>query len=117
MALIPITAVGFLISTRYFDVEHAPKWGRLGDQDDYFWQTPTEKKAHEKVQSTQKSTDSTPVQQSPYVTPFSFVDSNNYWDNLCGIVDSKEKQTADQQSSKQKNKKETDLNTEFKFDR
>lgn len=34
----------FKVSTRYFDVEHAPKWGRLGDQDDYFWETPTEKK-------------------------------------------------------------------------
>ena len=33
----------FKVSTRYFDVEHAPKWGRLGEQDDYFWQTPNEK--------------------------------------------------------------------------
>ena len=32
----------FKVSTRYFDVEHAPKWGRLGEQDDYFWQTPNE---------------------------------------------------------------------------
>ena len=36
----------FKVSTRYFDVEHAPKWGRLGDQDDYFWETPTEKKSN-----------------------------------------------------------------------
>ena len=33
----------FKVSTRYYDVEHCPKWGRLGDQDDYFWETPTEK--------------------------------------------------------------------------
>ena len=32
----------FKVSTRYFDVEHAPKWGRLGEQDDYFWKTPNE---------------------------------------------------------------------------
>ncbi len=25
-----------------FDVEQAPKWGRLGEQDDYFWKTPNE---------------------------------------------------------------------------
>ena len=33
----------FKVSTRYFDVEAAPKWGRLGEQDDYFWKTPNEK--------------------------------------------------------------------------
>jgi hypothetical protein len=32
----------FKVSTRMFDVEHAPKWGRLGEQDDYFWKTPNE---------------------------------------------------------------------------
>jgi hypothetical protein len=32
----------FKVSTRYFDVEHAPKWGRLGECDDYFWKTPNE---------------------------------------------------------------------------
>jgi hypothetical protein len=23
-------------------VEHAPKWGRLGENDEYFWKTPNE---------------------------------------------------------------------------
>ena len=32
----------FKVSTRYFNVEHAPKWGRLGETDDYFWKTPNE---------------------------------------------------------------------------
>jgi len=32
----------FKVSTRYFNVEHAPKWGRLGETDDYFWRTPQE---------------------------------------------------------------------------
>jgi hypothetical protein len=32
----------FKVSTRYFDVENAPKWGRLGECDDYFWKTPQE---------------------------------------------------------------------------
>ena len=33
----------FKVSTRYFDVESSPKWGRLGECDDYFWKTPNEK--------------------------------------------------------------------------
>jgi hypothetical protein len=34
----------FKVSTRYFNVEHAPKWGRLGGEDEYFWTTPTERR-------------------------------------------------------------------------
>jgi hypothetical protein len=33
----------FKVSTRYFDVEYAPAWGRLGESDDYFWETDREK--------------------------------------------------------------------------
>lgn len=33
----------FLVSTRCYDVENAPVWGRLGESEDYFWKTPTEK--------------------------------------------------------------------------
>ena len=33
----------FKVSSRYFNVEHAPKWGRLGETNDYFWLTPNEK--------------------------------------------------------------------------
>jgi hypothetical protein len=33
----------FKVSTRYFDVERASEWGRLGECDDYFWRTPNEK--------------------------------------------------------------------------
>lgn len=32
----------FKASTRYYDVEHAPDWGRLGESKDYFWTTPRE---------------------------------------------------------------------------
>jgi hypothetical protein len=32
----------FKVSTRYFDVEKASEWGRLGECDDYFWKTPKE---------------------------------------------------------------------------
>ena len=32
----------FMVSTRQFNVEHVPKWGRLGEVDDYFWKTPNE---------------------------------------------------------------------------
>jgi len=37
----------FKVSTRYFNVEHVPKWGRLGEVDDYFWKTPNEISAEE----------------------------------------------------------------------
>jgi hypothetical protein len=107
----------FKVSTRYFDVEHAPKWGRLGDQDDYFWQTPTEKKVYEKTQGTEKSTDSAASQRSPYETPFSFVDSNTYWDNLPCITSGGKKQKANKRLDEQENKKETGSKVEFEFDR
>ena len=38
----------FLVSTRIFDVECNPKWGRLGESQDYYWETLTEKKAKKK---------------------------------------------------------------------
>jgi hypothetical protein len=35
----------FLVSTRYFNVEYPnAKWGRLGESEEYFWETKTEKK-------------------------------------------------------------------------
>ena len=35
----------FLVSTRYLNVEYPnAKWGRLGESEDYFWETETEKK-------------------------------------------------------------------------
>lgn len=39
----------FKVSTRYFNVEHAPDWGRLGECDDYFWQTKDEKESQPKT--------------------------------------------------------------------
>ena len=35
----------FLVSSRYFNVETpSAKWGRLGESEEYFWETETEKK-------------------------------------------------------------------------
>ena len=35
----------FLVSSRYFNVEYPnAKWGRLGESEEYFWETKTEKK-------------------------------------------------------------------------
>lgn len=34
----------FKVSTQYFNVEAGSTWGRLGDTDEYFWQTKDEKK-------------------------------------------------------------------------
>ena len=33
----------FKVSTKYYQVENGVRWGRLGDTDDYYWQTPEEK--------------------------------------------------------------------------
>ena len=107
----------FKVSTRYFDVEKALKWGRLGDQDDYFWQTPTEKLANEKIKGKEKGIDTTPAQRSPYETPFSFVDANTYWNNLPCVTSSSKEQQADQRLDEQKNKDQTSKKIEFKFDR
>jgi hypothetical protein len=36
----------FLVSSRYFNVERpCGKFGRLGESEEYFWETETEKKA------------------------------------------------------------------------
>ena len=37
----------FKVATRYVDVEYCPDWGRLGECDDYFWETPQESEAVE----------------------------------------------------------------------
>jgi hypothetical protein len=38
----------FLVSTRYFNVEYPnAKWGRLGESEEYFWETETEKNKHQ----------------------------------------------------------------------
>ena len=33
----------FKVSTHFYQVETGLDWGRLGDTDEYFWQTPEEK--------------------------------------------------------------------------
>ena len=33
----------FKVSTQYFQVENGIEWGRLGDTDEYFWETTEEK--------------------------------------------------------------------------
>ena len=35
----------FKVSTIEYQVESGTNWGRLGDTDDYFWETPNEKSA------------------------------------------------------------------------
>ena len=39
-----LTTPDFLVSTRTFDVENAPKWGRLGQCEEYMWETDKEKR-------------------------------------------------------------------------
>jgi len=44
----------FKVSTRYYEVETVPKWGRLGESDEYFWKTPNEKEKEVGDQETTK---------------------------------------------------------------
>lgn len=50
----------FKVSTRYFDVEKASAWGRLGECDDYFWKTPNESTNEATKESKKKESCSTP---------------------------------------------------------
>jgi hypothetical protein len=44
----------FKVSTRYYEVECVPKWGRLGESDEYFWKTPNEKEKETKEKTGNK---------------------------------------------------------------
>jgi hypothetical protein len=58
----------FKVSTRYYDVECVPKWGRLGESDEYFWKTPNEKEK----ETTKESSDAIVTEQ---VLPKDEIDS------------------------------------------
>lgn len=104
----------FKVSTRYFDVEHAPKWGRLGDQDDYFWQTPTEKNA-----STKKEKDLYPevVSWLSNETQDSTVDDNKGGSGVAGILSRREEQKTNQRLDEQKTTTYKSSPYVFEFDR
>ena len=107
----------FKVSTRYFECEGSLKWGRLGECDDYFWKTPTEKVADEETQSKEKTIDSVSVREISHEVTSDFMDENFYRDNLAGFASSGEKQEADQRLVEQKNKDQTSPEIRFDFDR
>ena len=39
----------FKVSTKYFQVENGVRWGRLGDTDEYFWETEEEQRANDNL--------------------------------------------------------------------
>jgi len=53
----------FKVATRYIDVEYAPNWGRLGENDSYFWKTPEETDAFEHIESVQTNKEE---QENPF---------------------------------------------------
>jgi hypothetical protein len=107
----------FKVSTRYFECEGSLKWGRLGECDDYFWKTPTEKVADEETQSKEKTIDSVSVRKVSHETTSDFMDENFYRDNLAGFAGNGEKQEADQRLVEQKNKDQASTKIRFDFDR
>jgi hypothetical protein len=107
----------FKVSTRYFECEGSLKWGRLGECDDYFWKTPTEKVADEETQSKEKTIDSVSVREVSHEATVDFMDENFYRDNLAGFAGSGEKQEADHRLDEQENKDQTSTEIRFGFDR
>jgi hypothetical protein len=107
----------FKVSTRYFECEGSLKWGRLGECDDYFWKTPTEKVADEETQSKEKTIDSVSAREVPDEATVDFMDENFYRDDLAGFVGSRKKQKTDQRLDEQENKDKTSTEDEFQFDR
>ena len=107
----------FKVSTRYFECEGSLKWGRLGECDDYFWKTPTEKVADEETQSKEKTVDSVSTGEVPDEATVDFMDENFYRDNLAGFAGSGEKQEAAQRLAEQKNKDQASSEIRFDFDR
>jgi hypothetical protein len=43
-----VSTPDFKVSTQYYSVEHGSSWGRLGDSDEYHWQTKEEKNVKRK---------------------------------------------------------------------
>jgi len=65
----------FKVSTRYFEVETVPKWGRLGESDEYFWNTPNELASEEKKESDDaKVAERVPIKDAP----------NSIYEGICG---------------------------------
>ena len=89
----------------------------FGDQDDYFWHTPTEKITNEKAQSKEKTLDIITFGGLPYETPISILDSNTYRDNLAGFASRGEKQETTKRLDEQKDEKKSGNPPGFKFDR
>jgi hypothetical protein len=104
----------FKVSTRYFDVEHAPKWGRLGDQDDYFWQTPTEKNANQKKQ---KDIYEEVIEWLPHEVEVGPLDADGGWDYMDGVPGRGKKREANQRLDEQKISSKPSVSHEFDFDR
>jgi hypothetical protein len=93
------------------------KWGRLGECDDYFWKTPTEKVADEETQGKEKTIDSVSTREVPDETTVNFMAEDFCRDDLVGFAGGRKKQETDQRLDEQKNKGETCSKDEFQFDR
>jgi hypothetical protein len=82
----------FKVSTRYFEVETVPKWGRLGESDEYFWKTPNELASEEK----EKSVDSKVTRQVLSETTTNSIYPKQCGDDMACIIGHWKKHAPDQ---------------------
>jgi len=103
----------FKVSTRYFDVEHAPKWGRLGECGDYFWKTPNETTKESK----KKESCSTPCQSKLSDAAVDTVSKDECGDDVACLLGNWQKQKTTERLDGEPKKKKISTDIDDLFDR
>jgi hypothetical protein len=107
----------FKVSTRYFDVEHAPKWGRLGECDDYFWKTPNESSEATAKINQKKEGCSKACQPKVSDVAINTVSTEQNRNNVAGLPGAWQKQTTAQRLDGGSKKKKVCADIDELFDR
>lgn len=92
------------------------KWGRLGEQDDYFWQTPLEKDVRPSFQTKENCDNQTEEWKLFFDAPISS-DGYSWYDDVVDFTRYWEKQASDQGLDEPTFEKKIRTDIECKFDR
>ena len=103
----------FKVSTRYFEVETVPKWGRLGETDEYFWKTPNESAEETK----ENSSDSKDIPKVYPKDAFSTVYTGECRDDMACLLGLWKEQTSTKRLAEQTFEEKTRKEIGTKFDR
>ena len=103
----------FKVSTRYFEVETVPKWGRLGETDEYFWKTPNESTEETK----ENSSDSKDIPKVYPEDAFSTVYRGKCGDDMACLLGLWKEQTSTKRLAEQTFEEKTRKEIGTKFDR